>query len=74
MDETFLLTNVLPQDRTINSGLWNHLEQLARQLTDHYEEVRVISGPLILPSESNNGRVFVSYEVLIDCMIDCMID
>lgn len=52
MDETFLLTNIVPQDIKNNGDFWNRLEIYCRELTQKYSDVRVISGPLWLPKEA----------------------
>eukprot|EP00092_Neocalanus_flemingeri_P035370 GFUD01038483.1.p1 GENE.GFUD01038483.1~~GFUD01038483.1.p1 ORF type:complete len:414 (+),score=155.40 GFUD01038483.1:69-1310(+) len=51
MRDTFYLTNVVPQDIDNNGGYWNRLEIWVRGLTEHYQDVWVISGPLWLPQE-----------------------
>ena len=95
MDESFFLTNVVPQDIDNNGGYaggveakyspspiththththshahthkhsyWNRLEMFCRDLTNVYDEVRVISGPLFLVEEDNTtGKSLVKYEV-----------
>ena len=49
MDETFLLTNISPQ---------------VRRLTNSYDNVRVMTGPLYLPKLMPDGKYRVSYEVI----------
>ncbi|NGX32164.1 MAG: Nuclease [Candidatus Anoxychlamydiales bacterium] len=56
LQETFLLSNICPQDHSLNSGLWFELEKLSRDLTSKYKHVDVISGPLFMPLEKNNKR------------------
>ena len=51
MDDTFLLSNIVPQDYDHNGDFWNRLEGYCRDLTKEFDDVRVISGPLWLPSE-----------------------
>jgi len=51
MNDTFYLTNVVPQDLDNNGGYWNRLEIWVRGLTDQYQDVWVVSGPLWLPSQ-----------------------
>jgi len=65
MNDTFYLTNVVPQDLDNNGGYWNRLEIWVRGLTDQYQDVWVVSGPLWLPNQedikkndaSNNEKV-----------------
>uniref|UniRef100_T1IRM1 Endonuclease n=1 Tax=Strigamia maritima TaxID=126957 RepID=T1IRM1_STRMM len=63
MDETFYLTNVVPQDIENNSGFWNRFEIYCRELTKRYKDVRLISGPLYM-SRSEGNRKYVQYEVI----------
>lgn len=45
--QTFCLTNVCPQDRTLNGGLWLELEQRCRAWAKRYgATVHVVCGPL----------------------------
>ncbi|KAJ8024822.1 Nuclease EXOG, mitochondrial [Holothuria leucospilota] len=64
MDETFYLTNIVPQDISNNAGFWNKLEIYVRDLTNRFSEVRVISGPLTLPTVKEGSKQFVNYEVI----------
>ncbi len=43
--DTFLLSNIFPQDPVLNRGLWSRLEQrIARRYASRYEEVWVLAG------------------------------
>ncbi|XP_072289895.1 endonuclease G, mitochondrial isoform X2 [Eucyclogobius newberryi] len=64
MDETFLLSNVAPQNPELNQRVWNRLEQMCRALTKHYRSVFVCTGPLFLPRPDSDGRLHVTYRVL----------
>lgn len=55
MRETFLLSNIVPQDTTVNTGPWNALERYCRSLTAQYEDVWVVSGTLRLPKRAPKG-------------------
>ena len=46
--ETFLLSNMSPQNRSFNSGIWSQLEAAVRTLDDNKKiyETYVLSGPL----------------------------
>ena len=46
MSETFLLSNMCPQDRSLNSGLWNRIETDCRRWAQKYGEVYIVCGPL----------------------------
>jgi len=49
MNQTFFLTNIVPQDLDNNGNYWNRLEIYCRDLTKLYSDVFIISGPLWLP-------------------------
>jgi len=49
MNDTFFLTNVVPQDLDNNGNYWNRLEIYVRNLTEKFQDVYVVSGPLWLP-------------------------
>nr|XP_007969932.2 nuclease EXOG, mitochondrial [Chlorocebus sabaeus] len=64
MAETFYLSNSVPQDFDNNSGYWNRIEMYCRELTERFEDVWVISGPLTLPQTRSDGKKVVSYQVI----------
>ena len=69
MNETFYLSNILPQNYENNAGFWNRFEIYCRDLTKTYKDVRIISGPLMLPKEDvEGGRKRVSYFVSLFCL------
>ncbi|KAJ3034306.1 hypothetical protein HDV00_005214 [Rhizophlyctis rosea] len=52
MKDTFYLSaNIVPQDYNNNVWYWNRLELFVRDLTNHYDEVHVLTGPLWLPPD-----------------------
>jgi len=51
MRETFLLTNICPQHRSLNSGLWNRIEQDCRKWAKKYGDVYIVCGPVLLNKE-----------------------
>lgn len=64
MDDTFYLSNVAPQNANLNQNTWNNLEKLCRSLTKHYLNVYVCTGPLYLPSQEEDGKLYVRYQVI----------
>lgn len=48
MKESFLLTNMCPQDRGLNSGVWNRIEMDCRKWAKKYGEIYIVCGPLPL--------------------------
>lgn len=51
MKESNLLTNICPQDRSLNSGLWNKIEQDCRKWAKKYGDLYIVCGPVTLNSE-----------------------
>ncbi|XP_003794509.1 nuclease EXOG, mitochondrial [Otolemur garnettii] len=64
MAETFYLSNVVPQNFDNNSGYWNRIEMYCRELTERFEDVWVVSGPLTLPQTRSDGKKTVTYQVI----------
>ena len=48
MYDTFLLTNICPQDRKLNSGLWNRIEMKCRHWAKKHGRIFIVCGPLYL--------------------------
>ena len=48
MKESNLLTNICPQDRSLNSGLWNRIEQDCRKWAKKYGDIYIVCGPVLL--------------------------
>jgi len=65
MQETFYLTNILPQDFDNNGGFWYRMENYCRSLTNRFTDVYVISGPLFLSHFVQNKKM-VTFQVIGD--------
>lgn len=46
MNQSFLLTNMCPQDRKLNGGGWQKLEDKCRSWARRYGEVWIVAGPI----------------------------
>lgn len=46
--ETFLMTNICPQDARLNSGLWNSIEMDCRKWAKKHGDLFIVCGPLPL--------------------------
>lgn len=44
MNETFLMSNMSPQNPSFNRGVWKDLENYVRKLTYNYDSIQVITG------------------------------
>ncbi|XP_066484772.1 nuclease EXOG, mitochondrial [Tiliqua scincoides] len=64
MTETFYLSNIVPQNYENNAGFWNRMEMYCRELTERFEDVWVVSGPLTLPQIGDDGKKRVIYQVI----------
>lgn len=51
MSESFLLTNMCPQDKSLNSGLWNRIEMDCRKWAKKYGSVYIVCGPVLYNKE-----------------------
>lgn len=70
-DETFLTSNISPQEHQFNAGIWNTLEQKVRYWARKYDGVFVITGGILKGNMKTIGDEDVSvpnqfYKVLID--------
>ena len=64
MDETFYLSNIVPQDLKNNAGFWYRMELYCKHLAERYDNVFVISGPVFKPVDVGNGKKIMKYEKL----------
>ena len=58
--ETFLTSNISPQNNEFNRGVWNRLEQKTRYWSKKYGEVYVITGGVLQGQLKNIGEERVS--------------
>jgi len=49
MRESFLMTNICPQDKSLNEGGWNRLEEKVREWTRRDSALIIAAGPVIEP-------------------------
>lgn len=47
MEQSFLMTNICPQDHVLNIGDWNNLEAQCRQWAEQYGSIYVVCGPVL---------------------------
>ena len=70
-NETFLTSNISPQDREFNAGIWNRLEQKVRFWADKYDGVYVVTGGILKGNMATIGYENVSvpnefYKIVVD--------
>lgn len=51
MYESFLMTNMCPQNQQLNSGLWNQIEMQCRYWAKKYGKLYIVCGPIYLRGE-----------------------
>ncbi len=51
MYESFLLSNVCPQNMNLNSGVWNQIEIACRTWAERYGDVYIVCGPILFNKE-----------------------
>lgn len=73
MSETFYMSNMSPQERGFNAGIWRELEELTRDWAKRYKGLYVVSGPLlnkrakaIIGKENKIEVPSAFYKVLLD--------
>lgn len=59
-EETFLTSNISPQEHNFNAGIWNSLEQTVRGYTIEYGDLYVVTGPILKNGLKNIGTEQVS--------------
>jgi endonuclease G len=47
MKESFYLSNICPQNKNLNSGIWKDLEEQVRGLTAQKGEIHIVCGPIV---------------------------
>jgi len=62
--ETFYFSNVSPQERSFNRGIWKKLEERVRSVVLQYDFIHVYTGPLYLPHREADNRNYVTYQVI----------
>lgn len=64
MEDTFLLTNICPQDPKLNRTYWKAFERDIRLLTQKFLLVEVFTGGVFVPQQGQDGKMKVTYEVI----------
>jgi endonuclease G len=70
-NETFLTSNISPQDHDFNAGIWNRLEQKVRYWAEKYDGVYVVTGGVLKGNMKTIGDENVSvpnefYKIIVD--------
>lgn len=70
-DETFLTSNISPQNHEFNSGIWNRLEQKTRYWAQKYQNLYIVTGGILTPNLETIGSEKVAvpkyfYKIILD--------
>lgn len=70
-DETFLTSNISPQNHEFNSGIWNRLEQKTRYWATKYDKLYIVTGGILTNDLKTIGTEKVAvpnyfYKILLD--------
>ncbi|AFL80075.1 DNA/RNA endonuclease G, NUC1 [Aequorivita sublithincola DSM 14238] len=70
-NETFLTSNISPQNHNFNAGIWNRLEQKVRYWAQKYDGVYVVTGGVLKGNMNTIGDENVSvpnqfYKIVVD--------
>jgi len=70
-DETFLTSNISPQNHDFNSGIWNRLEQKTRYWAQKHDRLYVVTGGVLKDNLKTIGRDNVAvpnffYKIILD--------
>ena len=70
-DETFLTSNISPQEHQFNAGIWNRLEQKTRYWATKYKNLYVITGGILENASKTIGTEKVTvpnyfYKIILD--------
>ena len=65
MKNSFLLSNVAPQNRSVNSGCWVKIEMRVRALVRIHGRVTAVTGP-IFNREKRDDKTLVQYQLIGD--------
>ena len=58
------MTNICPMNPSLNRFYCKRIEDSTRKLLDVANRIHVITGPLFLPTQAENGNWYVSYQVI----------
>lgn len=56
MQESFYMTNMCPQNHSINAGDWKDLEEFGRDLAVEYDSIYIVCGPIVHSTEHTIGQ------------------
>lgn len=70
-DETFLTSNISPQNHDFNAGVWNRLEQKTRYWATKYKKLYVVTGGILTNTSNTIGSEKVTvpnyfYKIILD--------
>ncbi|MCX6170634.1 MAG: DNA/RNA non-specific endonuclease [Ignavibacteriales bacterium] len=76
MSESFLMSNMSPQEPSFNRGIWKKLEEMVRSFVMKYEIVYIATGPMLergLPTIGTNHVAIPKYYYKVLCVYQGLI-
>ncbi|MCR4965565.1 MAG: DNA/RNA non-specific endonuclease [Bacteroidales bacterium] len=74
MEECFFMTNICPQDHSLNTGDWRLLEEQIRRWALKYDNIYVVCGPIVSDNPERIGRSGVAVPDAFYKVVLCKID
>lgn len=56
MEETFYMSNMSPQIKQLNNGIWKELEETVRDWAIDYDELLIVTGPILSEANKQIGK------------------
>ncbi len=56
MDETFFMSNMSPQNKQLNHGVWRELEENARDWAKKFKQLYIVTGPILKNTRGSIGK------------------
>jgi endonuclease G len=63
IEETFFMSNISPQSRNFNKGIWRELEETTRSWAKKYKKLYVVTGPVL--TDGGKGTIGQNNEITI---------
>ena len=56
MSETFFMSNMSPQDKHLNHGIWRELEENTRDWAKKFKQLYIVTGPILKNTRGSIGK------------------
>lgn len=72
MYDTFAYSNICPQTERCNSGVWNSIEMMCREWAREYDDIYIVSGPILGKNHETIGSNDVAVPDAFFKVVVCM--